>query len=218
MGRMLIDLSHPIEDGMPAYPGLPRPQVRPYRTHEESRANYAPGTEFAFTALSLVGNVGTYLDSPFHRYRDGADISRVPLERLVDLPAVVVDAEPAAAAIDLPAPLDGLRGAAVLIRTGWDRAWGEDAYWRPGPYLSAAAAQALVDAGVVLVGVDFWNVDDTSGGERPVHSLLLANDVSIVEHLRGLDALPATGATVTVAPLAVVGAASAPVRAWATLP
>ena len=136
---------------------------------------------------------------------------------LVDLPAVVMDAAPTAGPVELAGPLDGLRGAAVLIRTGWDRAWGTDAYWRPGPYLPAAAAQALLDAGVGLLGVDFWNVDDTSGRERPVHSLLLGHGVPIVEHLRGLDALPSTGATVTVAPLAVVGATSMPVRAWATI-
>jgi kynurenine formamidase len=215
---MLVDLSHPIEDGMPAYPGLPRPQVRAHRSHEESRGNYAPGTTFEFTALTLVGNVGTYLDSPYHRYPDKDDISRLPLERLVDLPAVVIDAEPAPGPIGPSAPLDGVAGAAVLVRTGWDRRWGTEAYWEPGPYLSASLAQALVDAGAALVGVDFWNADDTCGTERPVHSLLLGHGVPIAEHLRGLDALPSRGATVTVAPLAVVGAASVPVRAWARVP
>ncbi|MFL6138876.1 MAG: cyclase family protein [Frankiaceae bacterium] len=215
---MLIDLSHPIEDGMAVYPGLPQPEVRPYRTHAESRASYAPGTEFEFTALTLVGNVGTYLDSPYHRYHDKDDISRLPLERLVDLPAVVVDAEPRAGSIELGDQLAGACGAAVLVRTGWDERWGTEQYWQPGPHLSAATAQALVDAGAVLVGVDFWNVDGTSGGERPVHSTLLGHGVLIVEHMCRLDALPRSGATVTVAPLAVVGAASVPVRAWARLP
>jgi kynurenine formamidase len=106
----------------------------------------------------------------------------------------------------------------VLVRTGWDRRWGTDEYWEPGPYLSATTADALVAAGAVLVGVDFWNVDDTSGGERPVHTTLLRHGVAVVEHLCRLDALPSTGATVNVAPLPVVGAASVPVRAWARCP
>ena len=83
----LVELSHVIRAGMITYPGLPGPEIIPYLTREASREQYAPGTEFAIDRLTLVGNTGTYLDAPYHRYPDGADLSDVPLARTVDLPA-----------------------------------------------------------------------------------------------------------------------------------
>ena len=86
----LVELSHIIRAGMTTYPGLPAPAITPYLTREASRQHYAPGTEFAIDNLTLVGNTGTYLDAPYHRYRDGADLSAISLEQTVDLPAVIV--------------------------------------------------------------------------------------------------------------------------------
>lgn len=216
---MFVELSHPIHDSMPTFPGLPRPSVRPYLTHEDSRGRYAPGTEFAITEVGFVGNVGTYIDSPFHRFRTGADVSELPLQHLVDLPAEVVHLQPDDdGAVAFTVRTEAVRGAAVLVATGWDRRWGTDAYWEAGPFLAEDVATALVDAGAALVGVDFWNVDDTRGKERPIHTLLLDAGIPVVEHLCRLTELPPRGATLSVAPLAVVGAASAPVRAWARTP
>lgn len=89
-GGRLVELSHVIRAGMITYPGLPGPEITPYLTREASRQHYAPGTEFAIDRLTLVGNTGTYLDAPYHRYPGGADLSGVPLGRIADLPAVVV--------------------------------------------------------------------------------------------------------------------------------
>jgi hypothetical protein len=89
-GGRLVELSHVIRAGMITYPGVPGPEITPYLTREASRAQYAPGTEFAFDRLTLVGNTGTWLDdAPYHRYSDGADLSGIPLDRTADLPAVV---------------------------------------------------------------------------------------------------------------------------------
>ena len=216
-GPRVVDLSHPIEDGMAGYPGLPGPRVVPHLTHEDSRGRYAEGTEFTITRYEFVGNVGTYVDAPFHRYRDGIDISELPLERLVGREPLVLDASPTGREVVLDVDPAAVRGRAVLVRTGWDAAWATDAYWEPGPYLATATAEALAAAEPALVGVDFWNVDDTTGNARPVHSVLLAAGVPIVEHLCRLDQV-ATGARVSVVPLAVRGAGSFPVRAFAELP
>jgi kynurenine formamidase len=165
----------------------------------------------------MVTNTGTYLDTPYHRYRDGWDVSELRLEQCVDLPAVVVDAEGQVGA-EVFADLD-VKGAAVLVRTGWDRHWGTEQYGDPAhPFLAEAAARNLVDAGAVLVGIDSVNIDDTRGGDRPVHTTLLGSDVVIVEHLTGLDVLPATGARFTAVPLRVAGLGTLPVRAFARLP
>ncbi|WP_439901882.1 cyclase family protein [Microbacterium azadirachtae] len=219
--RRLVDLSHPIRAGLITYPGLPAPEITPFLTRADSREKYAPGTEFAMDVITMIGNTGTYLDSPFHRYADGGDLSSLPLEKLVDLPAEVFHltdawaAERRGIAPETLADRD-LRGAAVLLHTGWDRLFGTPEYGRGAPFLTGAAAAALVDAGVALVGIDSINIDDTeSGGERPAHSILLAAGIPVVEHLTGLGSLPARGARFTAAPPAVAGFGTFPVRAHA---
>ena len=201
---------------MAAYQGLPPARIDLYLDHSRSRSRYAHQAEFAIGRLELVGNIGTYLDSPYHRYRDGADISELPLEQLVDLPTVVVDARSDAARTRrLDLWLDGpIAGRAVLIRTGWDRRWGSESYWQPGHYLGDQTIKQLTAGAPALVGVDFWNVDDPDDPARPAHTALLGAGIPIVEHLHSVWSLtPAS--RVSVVPLAVAGAPSLPVRAFA---
>jgi arylformamidase len=219
VGR-LVELNHVITAGMTTYPGLPGPEITPHLTRAESRERYAPGTEFAIDRISLVGNTGTYLDSPFHRYADGADLAGVPLDAVADLPVVLVrltgSTEPGADAPAL-APYD-VAGAAVLLHTGWDRHFGTEAYGGPdAPYLTEEGARALVAAGARLVGIDSVNIDSTAGGTRPAHSILLAAGIPVLEHLTGLDQLPPTGARLHAAPPRVRDFGTFPVRAYAVL-
>jgi arylformamidase len=215
----LVDLSHVITAGMTTYPGLPGPEIIPHLTRADSRAHYASGTEFAIDRISMVGNTGTYVDSPFHRYEGGTDLAGLPLAAVADVPAVIVRAT-GERGIG-PEAFDGLEvgGAAVLLHTGWDRHWGTAAYGDPAPYLTAAGVERLVTAGVALVGIDSVNIDDTaSGGERPAHSGLLAAGIPVLEHLTGLDQLPDTGARLHAVPAPVRDFGTFPVRAYAIVP
>jgi arylformamidase len=213
MARQILDLSHRVEHGMVTYPGLPTPVIRDHLSFEGSRSHYDAGTEFQIGAIEMVANTGTYLDVPAHRYPDGYGLVDLPLHRVVDVPAVVVDAPgPAIEA----ATLGGveLRGRAALFRTGWSRFWGSGTYGGAGhPFLTAAAAEELVRQEPALVGIDSLNVDSTSVGERPAHSLLLGAGIPIIEHLTNLEQLPAgVGVRLTALPVAVVGLGSFPTR------
>ena len=212
----LIDLSHTVEHGMITYKGLPAPIVCDYLSREESRTRYAAGTEFHIGRIDMVANTGTYIDSPFHRYADGIDLSELRLESLANLPAIVIRAndrrQPAIDAI--PTHLD-LGGAAVLFQTGWDAHWRTDQYFEGHPHLTAAVATQLVERGAALVGIDSFNIDSTANGERPVHSILLRAGIPIVEHLCNLNALPAADARFYAVPVKVKGMGTFPVRAFA---
>jgi arylformamidase len=214
----LVDLSHPIEDGMPVHPGLPPPVIGAVLDHEQSQERYEGKAEFFLGKVELPGNTGTCLDAPFHRYRDGEDLASISIDRIAGLPAVVVDAPAEHTPIDLGQTEDDVRGRALLVRTGWDRRWSTKDYWDPGPFFSEAGVQALVRSGAVLIGVDFANVDDTGDPSRPAHTILLAAGVIIVEHLTGLDALPRGGFTFSAVPPRIVRGASFPVRAFAEVP
>jgi kynurenine formamidase len=218
--RTIVDLSHVIRAGLVTYPGLPAPIITPHLTREDSRAKYAPGTEFAMDVVTMIGNTGTYLDSPFHRYEGGADLAGLDLATLVDLPTEVfsvTDAPERGVPASVFADRD-VRGAAVLIHTGWDAHFSTPAYALGAPFLTAEATDYLISRGVVLVGIDSLNIDDTeSGGERPAHTRLLAAGIHVVEHLTNLGELPASGARFTAAPPAFEGFGTFPVRAFATI-
>lgn len=215
----LIDVSHTVESGMLTYKGLPAPLICDFLSREASRRLYATGTEFQIGRIDMVANTGTYVDSPFHRYADGKDLSELPLESLANLPCVVAHIELSASrAIDsLPMKAADLGGRALLIHTAWDRHWRTDQYFEGFPYLTGRLAQWLRDAGVTLVGIDSHNIDCTDGGERPVHSTLLGADIPIVEHLCGLDVVPEHGAKFFAVPVKVKGFGTFPVRAFAAL-
>ncbi|GAA3209888.1 cyclase family protein [Nonomuraea helvata] len=214
---MIVELSHRIVDGMVTYPGIPGPKLGVHLSREDSRAVYAPGTEFHIGVITLAANTGTYLDTPYHRYADGPDLSQVPLSKLVNLPGLVIrGGEGREVVID-----EGLdvRGKAVLIHTGWDRHFGTDAYLHGHPYLAPGSAQWLADQGAALVGIDSLNIDDTPPhGERPAHSILLKAGIPLVEHLTGLAELPSGGFRFHAAPPMVAGMGTFPVRAYAIVP
>ena len=215
----LIDLSHIVEHGMITYKGLPAPIICDYLSREASRARYAPGTEFQIGKIEMVANTGTYLDSPFHRYPDGDDLSQLELESLADLDCILVRVtERASRAIDrLPFDIAQVKGKALLFHTGWDVHWRTDQYFEGHPHLTGELAEALVKAGVTLVGIDSYNVDSTDDGTRPVHSALLGAGIPIVEHMCGLATVPDRGARFFAVPVKVKGMGTFPVRAFAKL-
>jgi kynurenine formamidase len=215
----LIDLSHSIEDGLITYEGLPGPTICDYLSRSESRSYYANGTEFQIGKIEMVANTGTYVDAPFHRYAEGADLSELALSSLANLPALVVRAPfENGRVVDID-HFQGLpvSGRAVLVHTGWSIHWKRGEYFRGHPYLTRAAADYLKDKGAILVGIDSLNIDDTDDKSRPVHSILLGGDIPIVEHLTGLDILPNEGFYFSAVPVKVKEFGSFPVRAYARL-
>ena len=217
--RRVIDLSHPLEEGMTTHPGIPSPVIRPFLTCQDTTAHYAPGVSFEVTRLEMVTSIGTYVDAPAHRYEGLPDLASIPLERYVDLPGLVVDVRSQAGRAIGPKAFAGLPlvGRAVLVCTGWDAHWNTPAYLEPAPYLTAGACRLLVDEGAALVGADLLNVDDREDLSRPAHSLLLAAGLGLVENLRGLDQLPPEGFRFHAAPVAVRGGVAFPVRAYAVV-
>jgi kynurenine formamidase len=206
-----VDLSHVIEAGMPAYPGLPEPRFGTFLTHAESleRRAYAEGTSFQIATYDIGGNTGTYLDAPFHRHAELADLAELELARIADVPGMIVS-------------IDELHGAdvsgrAVLVRTDWSKKWGQDDYFTSGPFLSRDHCERLVKQGAALVGIDCANIDDMGDRSRPAHTVLLGAGIPIVEHLCRLDELPTSGFRFFAVPPAIVGGTSFPVRAFALI-
>jgi len=218
MSQKLIDLSHEVEHGMITYKGLPAPIICDFLSREESRKHYAEGTEFNIGKIEMVANTGTYVDSPFHRFADGMDLAELPLESLADLDGIVVHVQEAGRAIRAET-FHGLElsGRAVLIHTEWARHWRTDQYFEGHPFLTREAAQYLADAGAAFVGIDTYNIDDTTDGTRPAHTILLGRRIPICEHMCRLGDLPDHGFRFHAAPVKVRAFGTFPVRAYAVL-
>jgi arylformamidase len=216
--RQLIDLSHEVEHGMITYKGLPAPVICDFLSREASRKNYAEGTEFHIGKIELVANTGTYVDSPFHRFADGIDLSELPLESLADLQGIVVHTQKYGRAI----PAEAFTGIelsdkAVLIHTGWSQHWRRDQYFENHPFLTREAALYLAESGVAFVGIDSYNIDNTADGTRPAHTILLGSRIPICEHMCGLENLPDQNFRFHATPVKVKAFGTFPVRAYAVL-
>jgi kynurenine formamidase len=216
MAKTLIDLSHVIEAGMVTYKGLPGPHICDFWPRDQSAALYEDGSTFQIGRIDMVANTGTYLDAPFHRFEDGADLAALDLMQLAALPGVVVRSSEMAVDAEAFEGLD-VAGKAVLVHTGWDRHWRTDAYYENHPFLTEAAARLLADRGARLVGIDSHNIDDTRLPRRPVHTVLLGAGILVCEHLTNLQQLPETGFRFSAVPPKISGMGTFPVRAFAAL-
>jgi kynurenine formamidase len=198
---------------METYRPLPTPRVEVLNDYDASR--YDGKSEFLIASLHLCGNTGTYVDSPRHRYRSGLDLAGLGLARLADLPVVVADATGAGRAIGPDAlPTGGLQGKAVLVRTDFSRHWGTDSYFSGNPFLTADACEMLVAAGAAFVGIDSLNIDDIADMARPAHTQLLGAGIPICEHMTNLAAVDSGAGRLHAVPIAWVGGATFPVRAY----
>ena len=216
--RRLIDVSHTVEHGMVTYKGLPAPIICDFRSREESRSIY-DGAEFQIGKVEMVANTGTYVDSPFHRYAHGKDLSELPLESVADLECLVarIDISAGVAIDTVPLTPREVGGRAVLFHTGWDRHWRTDAYFEGHPHLTERAAEWLRKVGAALVGIDSMNIDSIATGARPVHTILLGDEIPIAEHLCGLGNAPERGSRFSAVPVKVKGCGTFPVRAYVSV-
>lgn len=217
-GRELVDLSHAIEHGVVTYRGLPAPLICDHLSRTASRAHYAPGTEFHIGRIEMVGNTGTYVDAPFHRFALGKDLADLPLESLAELPGVLIEVPAGVRSIgaEILRSVD-VAGRAVLFSTGWWRHYATERYFEGHPFLEAEAARVLREGGARLVGIDSLNIDDTADGARPVHTTLLGADIPIAEHLARLELLRGRAFRFSAVPVKVRAFGTFPVRAYASV-
>lgn len=215
-----IDLSHTVEDGLITYKGLPAPVICDYLSRQASRKVYNGQAEFQIGKIEMVANTGTYIDSPFHRFPDGHDLSQLRLEQLAGLEGVLVRVPPDHGRVIDETFFAGLDvcGKAVLVHTSWAHHWKSNQYFEGHSFLTAGAAQMLKEAGAIIVGVDTYNIDDTTDMCRPVHTTLLGADIPIVEHMCDMDHIPdGRSFKFFAVPVKVKEFGTFPVRAFAIL-
>lgn len=209
----IVDLTHPLSDEMPVYPGLPRPSFAPIAKVDSDG--------YAMSEYHLLNHIGTHVDAPSHLVAGGDTLDEIALERLVcDALTIDVSArEPGPIPLDeLEPQLDAIRrGDLVLLHSGNGGNYGSEAYWTGWSYPDAEASRALIERGISGIGFDGPSADPVDTTDYGLHRIWLEAGRLILENLANLDQLPQR-APVVIAPMKVAAANGAPVRALALLP
>jgi len=206
----VVDLTQSMTNGMPVMEGITPPT---FRDLAEVAAD-----GYAMSQYTFVNHTGTHVDAPAHQIAGGATLDDIPLDRLVT-EALTIDLtthQPGPVGLDvLGRFLPEVRpNDIVLLRSGNAANWGTAAYWSGWCYPDAAAAAALVQAGVSGVGFDGPSADPVDSVDYELHHVWLAGGAIILENLAAMDQLPAR-CRIVVAPLKVSGANGGPARVLA---
>jgi arylformamidase len=206
----VVDLTQAMTNGMPVMEGITPPS---FRDLAEVAAD-----GYAMSQYTFVNHTGTHVDAPAHQIAGGATLDDIPLDRLVT-EALTIDLtahEPGPVGLDVLGPFlpEVRRNDIVLLRSGNAANWGTDAYWRGWCYPDAAAAAALIEAGVSGVGFDGPSADPVDSTDYELHHVWLSGGAIILENLAAMDQLPAR-CRIVVAPLKVSGANGGPARVLA---
>jgi len=206
-------LTHPLVDDQPCFPGDPVPRIKPFHTLAEAGYNT--------TRFAIGSHQGTHVDAPYHFLRDGTTVDRIPLKTLYG-EATLIDLAPEGelgkeATITTPMlerfAASFQEGARVFYRTGWDRRFGDETFYRNYPSLTPGAARWIADRRIALLGTDTPSV--ATDFMEP-HQALLGAGIVIVESLANLDKLPERFTFVGL-PLKLKGRDGSPIRAAAVV-
>jgi len=209
----IIDLSHVIETGMPVYPGTERPKI------EKARSLEVNG--YVEHRVTMFTHTGTHVDMPGHIMAGGITLDKIDISRFVGKAAVLdftkfkngfITKEKFKPYKKLISKIEFL-----IIRTGWDKYWGKQRYFKGFPVLDAGAAEWLREFKLKGVGVDTISVDPAESKTIPVHRVLFKNNFIIVENLTNLGKLGKCVFTFSCLPLKFQNGDGSPVRAVGVL-
>jgi arylformamidase len=207
-----IDLTFPLEEAMPVWPGDSRPDFREVKSLEQDG--------YAVQSIRFSNHLGTHLDAPSHIVKGGLPLDRIPLETLIGK-AVLMDfsykgKNDRITRRDLQAHDNMLRtGTRVLIRTGWDSQYGSPLFFQDFPCLTLEAAQELAERRIALLGMDTPSPSPGDDPEQGIHKTLLGAGMVLLECLTNLHRIKGNECELIVLPPLFKGFSGSPCRAVA---
>lgn len=214
----VIDLTFPIEEGMPTFPAHWHPLV------EISQLGRFGFEDRETRKLVLGTHTGTHIDAPRHFIPSGQTLDEIPLELLIGW-AVKVDLRELEFGSEITVDhlvdrCKGLNIKRLILQFGGDRNYGNKKYYEDHSWLTIEAAQWLVSQGCKLLGYDMASPDNPinvhgSKEDSPIHKILLGNGVVLLEYLTQLDCISSSNFFLVTAPMKINGADGSPVRAFA---
>jgi len=208
--QILIDLSHPIRNGMPLFPGTPALQI--------SQLNDLKENGFREKQITLTTHVGTHLDAPAHILEDGKFLDRLPLSQFYGR-ALALNVQAFKGKTIPPQIFDSIVDPEsldfILFHTNYAKLWGSEEYWKDFPTLSPEAAGRIIKMNLKGIGFDVATVDPMDSSEYLIHKKILSAGLIIIENLTNLDKILNQRFILSVFPLNIHEADGFPVRAVA---
>lgn len=217
-GCTVIDLSQPIYEGIPSWPGK---QKYKYNSLHETE----PG------GIIMPQGCGTHVDAPLHFHQKGIDISSIPVKNFVAAACIIDISKKAFFSHDYELTAQDVyeweerngiiaAGSFVLLNTGWAKYWSKkDSYFNFDdnnrmhfPGFSPEAAQVLVSRNIAGLGIDTASVDPGYSDNFFVHKITSSENIFNIENLCNLDLLPEKGSFIIAAPIKLMFAEESPAR------
>lgn len=211
----VIDLTRTISNTIPVYPGTEGPSLSVANTYEVDG--------FKETLLSIYSHTGTHMDAPHHIFPHGVSLDKKEVADFVGS-ACVIDVRDVQAGgiIDISYIERNKerveRAEFILFQTGWEKYWGQEAYFGEYPVISQEVAKYLVEHQKKGIGLDNIGLDPIADSELTLHHIVLANEnMVIIENLCNLDLIGEVDFLIAALPLKFKNSDGAPVRAIAIL-
>ena len=203
---MIHDVTVPITDSMPVWPGDPQVRLSPKAHLSRDKSHTV-----RLTAIEMGSHTGTHVDAPYHFVEGGKRLHEIPLEQLTGKATVFEIA--GVRSIGLGnlehRKWDGIER--VLFKTDNSQHWQDEKFYEEFIYLEPDGAEFLVQRGIQLVGIDYLSIDKFKSEKHPTHFALLTRDIVILEGLN-LSKVPAGEYTLFALPLNLQDADGAPSR------
>jgi arylformamidase len=193
------DLTRIISQDMPVYPGDPQPKFDPHATIKDNNAN--------ITRITVGSHTGTHVDAPWHFLQEGNSIDMEPLDKFIGEAAIIDASGKNSITAEDFSGYDIRSNDIVLMYTGTGERRTDFAY------LDISAAEWMVEHEVKCVGIDTASVEKYGEKDAPVHKMLLARDIGIIENLANLKQFAGSRMFFMCLPLPLKGIDGSPARA-----
>jgi arylformamidase len=210
----IVDLTHLMENNMPAYPGEPSPVFEKKMTHDKDGVQVI--------RFSMLTHSGTHLDTPAHFFASGKTIDQLSVSAFAGK-GVLLNCSSFGQKTEIIASHlkqfedDLAKAEFALVFTGWDKYWGTETYYQDFPVLSGEAATYLSGFNLKGIALDVPSIDPVASPDYPNHHLLLGKGLLIIENLANLHLLLQCDFTFASFPLKIKNGDGSPVRAVAMI-
>ncbi len=207
----IVDLSWPIDNNSPIYPGDPIPSIQPFCTIKDIGYN--------LFSVHIGTQTGTHVDAPFHLRHGTKTIDQMPLKQFIG-EAFVVDVSTKNDLEEITVnelvafEKDFRRVKIVMFKTNWYKYVRTNKYLKH-PYLNLEACKYLIKLGINLICIDTLNLDKTFEAKRfPVHEYCADNNVMVCENMAYFDKIDFPKPILVAIPMNIIGGDGSPVRAF----
>lgn len=211
---LFIDLSHPIENKMPVFPGTPEVKIKQFSTIAKEG--------YAEKELELATHIGTHMDAPAHMIDGGKSLDEYQISdftgRAFMIPFAYDDIDDMEQKEYLSQYENEIRESEfIILKTGWSEKWGTDEYFKNYHALDKTGAEYLSGFRIKGIGLDAISIDQYDNEKFDAHYEILGNEILIIENLTNLDKIRSSSFKLYAFPLRITDADGSPLRVVAEI-